>query len=266
MLSSRSLSLESAVIRVARLLAILSAWSVVVVLGLGYFFAPRGSEAQPTYYDLIGFGCAFAIAGTVAASVALALGGKRKWAVELALAVALTMAATAVLARLALWEAPWTIRSRMDTWSFLRLREDVLRWGEAIVSFYAPLGVGVGALAGAIAGLLIVLAHRWPRLATVISLGLLVTCASSPVQPILFGLVILWGRTILWMEWLIHSQFSTWPMTPDEVWATAAIFGAIAGAVVACFSIYVARRHRSSHVSHTAERRSSGPSPLPTEQ
>ena len=35
---SRGLSLESVAIRMAQLLAILSAWSVVVALGMGYFF------------------------------------------------------------------------------------------------------------------------------------------------------------------------------------------------------------------------------------
>ncbi len=255
MLSSRCLSVESIAIHVARLLAILSVWSVVVALGMGYFFSPVGVETQPSYNDLIGFGCAFAITGAVAASVAMALGGKRKWAVELALAVVLTIVSTAVLAVLALWVAPMTVRSRMDAWSFLRLQQDALHWGEAIMKFYAPLGVGMGSVVGAIAGLLIVFARRRPGLTTGISLGLLVACASGPVRPVLFGLVIFWGRTILWSEWLIHSQFSTWPMTPDEVWATAATLGAIAGAIVAFLSTRVARRHRSGPVSPTAAAR-----------
>ena len=245
MLGFRRLSVESVAIHVARLLAILSIWSVVVALGMGYFFAPRGVEAQPTYYDLIGFGCAFAIAGTVAASVALAPGGKRKWGVEIVLAVALTMAATAVLAALALWVAPGPIRSRMDLWAFLRLRDDVLSWGEVIVKFLAPLGAGVGSVVGVIAGLLIVLARRRPRLATAISLGLLVTCASEPVQPILSGLVIYWG-------WVIRRLVGTWPMTDDQVWATATVLGAIAGAVVACLATHISRRHRSRSVPRTA--------------
>jgi hypothetical protein len=255
MLGFRSVSPELLAIRVARLLAILSVWSVVVALAMGYFFSPRGVEVQPAYYDLIGFGCAFAIAGTVATSVALALGGKRKWAVELALAVVLAISVAVVLAALALWVAPMTVRSRMDTWSFLRLREDVLRWGEFILGFYAPLGVGLGSVVGGIAGLLTVLARRRPRLATGISLGLLVACASGPVRTILFGLVILWGRLILWWEWLIHRfihiPFSTWPMTPDEVWATAAILGAIAGAFIAFLLTHVARWHRSGPVPRT---------------
>ena len=75
----RSLSVESVAIRVARPLAIMSVWSVAVALVMGYFFSPIGAVAQPTFFDLIGFGCAFTITGAVAASVALVLGGK-EWA------------------------------------------------------------------------------------------------------------------------------------------------------------------------------------------
>jgi hypothetical protein len=245
MLRSRSLSVETVTIRVARLLAIISVWSVVMALGMSYFFSPIGAVAEPTFGDLIGFGYAFTVTGAVTASVALVLGGKRWWAVEIALAVGLMMATTAVLAYLALWAAPWTVRSRMDAWSFLRLRENVLNCGEAILIFHVPLGVGVGAVVGAITGRLIVIAHRRSRLARWISLGLLVTCASGPVRPIVFDLVILWGL-------VVRRPFATWPWTDEHVWATAAIFGAITGAIVACLSTRVARRHRSGHVSHTA--------------
>src|SRR5689334_13151379 len=130
--SSRLLPAPAVCIRfVLRLLAIISVWLVVVGLGMGFFFAPRGSEAQPSYYDLIGFGCALAMAGAVAAIVAVGLAGKRRWAVKIALAVGMMAAAAAALAYLALWVTPWTVRSRMDAWAFLRLRRDVPRWGEA---------------------------------------------------------------------------------------------------------------------------------------
>ena len=207
---------------------------------------------QPEFFDLIGFGCAFAIAGTVSASFALALSGKRTWAFELAMVVSLAIAIAVVLAALALWVAPMALRSRMDAWFFLQLREDALRWGEILLRFYSPLGLGTGIVVGGIAGRLIVLARRRPRLGTGIALGLLAACASGPVRPILFGLVVLWGRVILWSEWLISRSFSTWPMTPDEVWATAAILGAIAARVVACLST---RRPRSAVVPRTAEDR-----------
>ena len=46
--------------------------------------------------------------------------------------------AGAAIAYLALWVNPGIVRSRMDAWSFLRLRRDVPRWGEGIVLFHAP--------------------------------------------------------------------------------------------------------------------------------
>ncbi|HZW33871.1 MAG TPA: hypothetical protein VFF52_24325 [Isosphaeraceae bacterium] len=239
-----------------RLLAIILVWSIVVGLGTAFFFAPRGTEAQPSYFDLIGFGCAIAIAGAAAAIVAVGLAGKRRWAVEIALAVALTAAAAVALAYLALWFAPWTVRSRMDAWSFLRLREDVLHWGEAIALFHAPMEVGVGSVAGVIAGLLILLGRRWPRLATGIALGLLFACAVDSVRQFVFDVVIRWG-------WIIRALHNTWAMTDEQIWATAAVFGAIAGAVIAGFAVRMAGRHRSNLVpAQPAEgsRQPAGPS------
>jgi hypothetical protein len=224
-----------------RLLAILVIWSLVVGLGTGVFFAPRGTEAQPTSNDVMGFGCALALAGAVAAAVAVGLAGKKRWAVEIALVVAMVAATGATLAYLALWVAPMTVRSRMDAWSFLRLRQDVPRWGEAIVLFHVPMAAGVGSLVGAIAGLLILLARRWPRWATAIALGLMFACAAELVQQFIFRGVISWG-------WVVRAQFDTWAMTDDQIWATAAVVGAIAGAVVAGLAVHRAGRPRSDRV------------------
>jgi hypothetical protein len=242
---SRSPSVESALIRVARPLAIISVWSVAMSLIMGYFFSPMGAVEQPAFHDLIEFGCAFTITGAVAGSVALVLAGKKWWALEILMAVGLTMATTAVLAYLALWVAPWTVRSRMDAWSFLRLQQEVLLCGEAILPFHVPMGVGVGAVVGAIAGGLVVMGRRRPRLSRWIAFGLIVTCASEPVRPILFGLVVFWGM-------VIRRLLAAWPVTQEHIWATAASFGAITGALVGCLAIRLARRHRSGHVSRTA--------------
>jgi hypothetical protein len=220
----------------ARLLAILVIWFLVAGLGTGFFFAPRGVEAQPVANDLIGFACSLALAGVVASAVAVGLAGRRRWTLEIALAVVLMAAAAAVLAYLALWVFPWTVRSRMDAWSFLGLRRDVPRWGQAIILFHAPMGAGVGSVVGVMAGLLILLARRRPRLATGIALGLLFACASSQVQRFVFGAVITFGRTIQW-GWYVLSQLEPWAMTDDQIWSTAAVFGAIVGAVVASLAV-----------------------------
>ena len=165
MSDSRSYTFESVALRVARPLLIIAVWCGVLALGMRFFFSPIGAVAEPTFGDLIGFGFGFTITGLVAASVAVAVAGRWQWAVEIALAAGVMMAALAVLAYLALWGAPWTLRSRMDTWSFLRLQQEVRLSGGAIESFYGPVGVGVGAVVGAISGGLILIARRRPRLA-----------------------------------------------------------------------------------------------------
>lgn len=228
--------------RLARMLGIILAWSLAVAFGTACFFAPRGQEAQPTSSDLVGFATPLGLAGAVAAATAVGLAGRRRWAVEIALAVALMAGTTAVLASFALWVAPWSVRSRMDAWSFLRLRQDVLRWGEAIAVFHAPMAVGVGVVVGAIVGHLIILRRRWPRLGMGILLGLLLACAVEPVQQALLGAVTVWG-------WTIRRFSDTWPMTDDQVWATATVLGAIAGCVVAGFGIRLAHPHRPATVT-----------------
>jgi hypothetical protein len=218
-----------------------------VGLGAGFFFAPRGSEAQPEYSDLIGFGCAMAIASVVAALVVVGLEGKRKWAVESALAVALLIAVSIPIAYVLLWVEPWTLRNRMDAWSFLRLRRDVPRWGEAIIVFHAPMAVGVGSVVGAIAGGMIRLARRRPRPATTIALVLLFACAWEPVQQVILGLVIGFGHLIR-RGWYVCARLDPWPMTAEQIWSTAAVFGAIAGVLVAGLALRLAGRHRSELV------------------
>lgn len=258
MSGSRS-SIESIAVRVARLLAIISAWSVVLAPAMGFFFSPIGAVEQPSSFELLDFACAFTIAGAAAAAVALALAGKRWWAVEIALALGLAIAMTAVLAYLALWAAPWTVRSRMDAWSFLRLQDDVRLCGQAGATFLAPAGLGVGAVVGAIVGGLMVIARRRPRLARGIAFGLFATGASEPVRPIVFDLVVFWGMVIRWL-------LATWPVAPEHVWAPAVILGAITGAFVASLALRAARRHRSGHSPRTGGR--SGPDlpPVPTSE
>ena len=144
MSDSRSYSFESVALRLAQPLLIVATWCGVLALGMRYFFSPIGAVAEPTFGDLIGFGFGFTISGLVAASVALVVAGKRRWALEIALTAGVMIAALAAVAYLALWGAPWTLRSRMDAWSFLRLQQNVRHSDEAIENFYAPVGAGSG--------------------------------------------------------------------------------------------------------------------------
>ena len=231
-------SIESAVIRAVRLLAIIVLWCAVVALAMRYFFSPMGAVEDPGFHELIGFACAFTITGAVAASIALLLAGKWRWAVQVAIAFVLTAGAVAGVAYVLLWGGPWTLRNRMDAWSFLRLQMDVEHAGKAMAGFYGPMAVGVGAVVGAITGGLIALARRRPRLARWICLGVLVACASGPVRPVLFDAVVFWGMIVRWL------LFENWTVG-EHVWATAAIFGAFAGALDAYLWTRAARGRRT---------------------
>jgi hypothetical protein len=271
------------------LLAILFVWLVVVGSGTACFFAPRGSEAQPTYSDVIGFGCSLAIAGAVATSVAFALGGRTRWAGQVLLAIALATATATALAYLLLWVDPlplrghlaiagvvaalialalagkkpfasavplaialaaaaaialayvlflvdaWPLRNQMDASSFQRLRDSTRLWGEQIGGFQWPLAAGVGVVVGVLAGLLIRLSRRRPRLATMLALTLLFACAASAVKESLFGLVVVWGKIIRW-------HIIPWGLIDDQISESGAVFGAIAGALIAAISSHFARR------------------------
>jgi hypothetical protein len=222
-----AVSVELVVTRVARGLAIVSVWAIALALAATCFFSPNGVGVPASENAIIGFACAFTIAGAAAASVLLAVVGKRRSAAEIALVIEVAMAAVAVLAFLALWVAPWTVRSRMDTWSFLRLRQAVANCGKPLVTFHAPVGLGVGAVVGAIIGKLIFLGRRRPRLAKWVAFGLFVICATDPVRSLLFEVVVIWGMIIDW-------PLTTSPMTEQHVWAPATILGAITGAFAAC--------------------------------
>jgi hypothetical protein len=245
MSGTRSTSLESMALCVARPVLITALWCAVLAIGMRFFFSRYGAVEEPTHGDLVGFGFSFSITGLVAASVALFVAGKRRWALEMALAAAILMAALAVVAYYLLWGDPWTLRSRMDKWSLLRLQQEADYSGKAIEKFYAPVGAGVGALVGAISGALVVIARRRPRLARWAALGLLVVCATGAVRPIVFDGVIVWGMMIQWLNW-------TGPMTGEHVWATAMIFGGITGAFGAWLAIRVGGGSRAGGVSRTA--------------
>jgi hypothetical protein len=90
--------------------AIAAAWLGLVALATGVFFMPRGAEAQPRLNDVVGFGCSMAIAGAAAAIAAFVLGGRRKWAVQLALSVLLVGVIAASLLVCFLWIDPTFMR------------------------------------------------------------------------------------------------------------------------------------------------------------
>ena len=168
--------------------AIAASWLGLVAARDGRFFAPRGAEAQPTMDDVIGFGCSMAIAGAAAAIAAFGIGGRRRWAIQLALSVLLLGAVAALLLLYFLWLDPTFARQRMDLWSFQRLQHVAPRWAEQLAGYHGPLGAAVGIALGTIAGLLIRFGRQRPRLATGTALAILFVFASDLGRQFALGL------------------------------------------------------------------------------
>jgi hypothetical protein len=115
-------------------------WLALVALATGCFFAPRGAEAQPTTDDVIGFGFSMAIAAAAAAIAAFAIGGWRRWAIQLSLSVLLVGTVTASLLLYFLWLDPTFARQQMDLWSFQRLQHVAPRWAEQLAGYLGHSG------------------------------------------------------------------------------------------------------------------------------
>ncbi len=230
-----------------RYAAIALVWLLAVGIGTACFFPPgasfppAASEDWFSFDNALVFGSSTAVAGAVATSVALAVGGRRKWALDVAFAVGAAVAVLIVVAYTCLWLAPPLARSQMGYWEFVRLRQTMLHWATAIVRYQTPLGAVVGMLLGALAGLLTVLARRRPRIALGLLVGLLVAGASEPVQRLAFGFVLFWGQGV---RWLVVSPGMTDPYVP----ASGATAGAIAGAIIAAVVMRRERARPSSDV------------------
>jgi hypothetical protein len=187
--------------------------------------------------DVVGFGCSMAIAGAAAAIAAFGIGGRRRWAVQLALSVLLLGAIAALLLLYFLWFDPTFARQQMDLWSFRRLQHVTPRWAEQLAGYHGPLGAAVGIALGAVAGLLVKFGRQRPRLATGSAVALLFLFASDPGRQFAHDLV-------AWVGWRLRYHFVPWSISDDQISITGMIFGAIAGAAVAGLVMYATRPRR----------------------
>ena len=218
-------------------MAIVTTWLALVALGTGCFFASRGSAGEPMMDDLVNFGCSMAIAAAAAAVTAFAIGGRIRWAFQLALAVVLLAASAALLLLYLFWYDPSILRLRMDLWSFQRLQHDAPRWAEQLAAYHGPLGVAVGIAFGTVAGLLIQLGQHRPRLLAGTAVAILFWFASDLGRQFAFDVV-------TWLGWRLRYYFLPWSISSDQISVTAMFFGAITGAVVAGFAMYATRSRR----------------------
>ena len=222
--------------------AVGATWLALVTLATGCFFAPRGAEAQPTMDDVIGFGFSMAIAAAAAAIAAFAIGGWRKWAIQLALSVLLVGTVTASLLLYFLWLDPTFARQQMDLWSFQRLQHVAPRRAEQLAGYHGPLRAAVGIAVGAVAGLLMRFGRQRPRLATGTALAILFLFASDLGRQFAVDLV-------TWLGWRLRYLFVRGNISDDHISITGMIFGALGGAVVAGLAMYATRSAAEPHAS-----------------
>jgi hypothetical protein len=216
-------------------LFIVAGWLTAVGIGAGCF-ALSGTRASID--ELIAFACSFAVAVPIASAMPLILGGKSSQAVEALLAIAIVIVASGGITYVFLWAAPSLVRSHMGYWEFLRLQHLVLFAASMSVTLCARLGAIIGGGIGTIAGLLVLLARRTPKLAAGLVAGLLLACASGPVQSFAFGLA-----TDLVLEWRLEGgKWAVSSISQNEIAsALGAAIGAVLGAVIAAAVIYVRR-------------------------
>jgi hypothetical protein len=227
-----------------RLLPIVVIWLAISALETGCFLAARGVEGQLLDTDLVAFGPSMVVSSAVAAAAALALRGKVKLASRVALAVGLMMAITSAAIYVLFHVDPWTLRNKLDLWSFLRLKNSTRAWASDFAWAQAPFAAWVGLVAGLVCGLVSIVARKRPRWAVIATLVLLFGLAIKPAQEVVWNL-------LNELYWTIRSQEGAGRVNTDRTSDLGAAFGAVSGAFVAAIAIEMARRK--------AKRASAGP-------
>jgi hypothetical protein len=218
----------------ARPLAMVAIWmTATAFFGLAYFLSGRRVRVD----EAIVFTMAFAGAAAVSAVIALAIGTKRRWALEAALPMATLMFSPVAIAWALSWLAPST------TWNLQRV--DFFPYGGHVTTAVlgiarqtVPTGAVVGASFGTIVGLLILLVRHRPRLARCLVVALLLACVIGSVHVVAFDHVVdfvvktrLAGVNHLRVSWTIRLEL-------------ASAIGATAGAFVGAVGAYGAVRLR----------------------
>jgi hypothetical protein len=135
------------------------------------------------------------------------------------------------------WLAPTLGQSllAMSARDFLSFRRELLESAREIAGLTVPTGTVLGILAGALAGLWLALARRWPRFAGWSAAGLLLACIIGSVHIDAFGRV-----TDLVVEARLHGSdplHYAWFMTVELTAAIGATSGAVVGAVISCWAV-----------------------------
>lgn len=227
----------------ARPLAIVSIWLIAAgFFGTAYVIGT--GRRLPRQMEVPNFIGAFAVSAIVSAVVALFLGGRRRWAVEAVLSISILIVTPIASAYAMFWLVPTFGQSLLGMMprDFLSYRRDMQESAREIAGFAVPAGTVLGILVGTIAGLVLVLAGRWPRFVGGLVVGLLLACAIASVHINLFDVVI-----DLVVQTRLHGidrAYHAWLMTSEVASAIGATAGAVVGAVISCWAVRMGVRSR----------------------
>ncbi len=200
--------------------AFVGSWlTAVAIASAGY-----GAEAGPNPFEVVPFAGPFAVAVAVAAGVSWTVGGDRRRAAAFAMSLGVFLIGILALIYLVFWGFGEEVRVRLGTPrpAYEGHRRELVSWS-ARLARDSMAGAITGTASGAIAGGLLALARRRPRLAGAVSVGLLL--ASGVSAPSLIA-----EATRLLLDW--RSEGGLWraaSISKDEL---ATLLGAFSGSVV----------------------------------
>jgi hypothetical protein len=206
--------------------------------GMAYFLSARSVRVE----EAIVFTVAFGTAAAVSAVVAMAVGAKRRWAMEAALPMAILIAVPIGTAEAIIWLAP-TMNVKLRTASYFaryggRIPVAIIEVSRETIPMGAILGAGIGL----IGGLSIVLCRRFPRLVGWFLVVLLVSCVIGSVHITAFDRVVDFEMNG-GLEG-VHRLLVPWGSGAELPTAIGAAAGAFVGAVAACWAVHIRSRGR----------------------
>jgi hypothetical protein len=212
--------------QIGRMLIIQLVW--VTMVGLGAASYQAGASR------IEAFAAHFALASAVSAIVTLAVGGAWRRGVEISISTVALIVTTSILAYSFFWLTPVQAKSWLglglhDLWRVRHNLKDLVKMLSGLMAAISFL-VGVGF--GIVAGGLMRLAGRKPRLAGTLAMGILVAFGSSAsYQSSALTSIVLESRGE-GGQWLAASISET------ELASTiGAVTGAVAGAMIGCITM-----------------------------
>ncbi len=226
----------------ARPLAIVSIWLVAV----GFFWTAYtvAGKREPRSFEVLVFTAAFATAGVLSAAVALLLGGKKRWAAETALSVLIVTVIPIGGSGALFWMVPKAgeYLLGMSAREFPAFRGEFLGSALKIAGLAGPTGAVLGTMIGVIAGLLLALAGRRPRLVGWLVAWLLLACVMGSIHVVAFDRLTVFV-TSLRLNGLNQLEYS-WYLAGELASAMGATAGAVVGAVISCGAVRMDVRSR----------------------